>query len=187
MTHKIRYVVLNGPPGSGKSTMAKEICSDLNNSCIPGNYAVTDSLAAPIKHFFAAALGRSYDTFNKEIANVELNGYSIRQALIALAEDHCKAMYGEDCFARWLVHRSLHHPKWKPYYYIIDDGGFNVEIDAVPNKLVIRVDREGKTFKGDSREYYATPDIIWENKGPLPGLWRGAKELAEKIKAHGWA
>lgn len=186
--HKIRYVILNGPPSSGKSTLAKEICSALNNGLgEKSKFAITDSFSAPMKHFFSAALGRQYDTFLRDNPVPELNGFTMRECLIDLAEVYIKGRYGDDIFGRWLIHRALHHPKQLPHYIIVDDGFGGPEINPMSNYYIIKVVREGKTFEGDNRRYYEKPDITFENKGPLPGLWRGAKGLAEKIKQHGWA
>lgn len=180
---KIRYVILNGPAGSGKSIFAREICSALNNGV---DYAITDSFAAPMKHFFSTALGRRYDTFMRDNPVPELNGFTMRDCLIDLAENYIKKRYGDDIFGRWLAHRSLHHPKTLPNYVVIDDGLGGPELTAIDNHFIVKVSRAGKTFAGDSRKYYENHHAEWENVGPLPGLWKSAEAIAYKVKGHKW-
>jgi len=142
---------------------------------------ISDSFSAPLKHFFAAALAEKYASMNKEMPRAELSGRSVRQGLIGLAEDHCKEVYGSDIFAKWLVYRSLKHPHKQPKFVIIDDGGFPDEIRAVPNRLVIQVYREGKSFSGDSRGFVDPYDWTLSNNGSFAEVWVKVGELAKYI------
>jgi hypothetical protein len=180
MTNPIKYVVLNGPPSTGKSTIAVELCRDLNQALggkVIAPKVITDSFSAPLKHFFAAALAEPYGFADKEKARPELSGFSMRQSLIMLAEDHCKKVYGPDIFGKWLMHRVLKKPHMRPEFVIIDDGGFPKEIDALPNPFVVWVRRPGKTFDSDSRGWYDKPSYTLLNDGDMAALWSKLKAL----------
>ena len=184
-TH-IRYVILNGPPSAGKTSLAKELCSKLNEDDrierrqLPTAYV--DSFAAPLRHFFAVALGDRFRHMLKDEQRPELSGYTLRQCYIDLAETYIKGRFGEDIFAKWLVHRSLRYPHNKPLYVIIDDGGFRPEIEAVPNRFIVAIYRKDKTFKDDSRSYYMPPNELVHNDCPsLAGLWKIAEQLSVKV------
>jgi hypothetical protein len=156
----VRYVLLNGPPHCGKTTIARELCIAIKEK---GKFAIQDSLAAPLKHFIATALGIKYGETNKDRAMPELNGVSIRQFIIALAEEHLRDRYGRDLFARWLVYRSLRFPDRKPDFVIVDDLGFVEEVEAMPNHFIVRVVRPGTSFAMDSRSYIRRPNFLFDN------------------------
>lgn len=179
--HKVRYVILNGPPSSGKSTIARELTRELAVQD-QSNGVIQDSFASPLKHFFATALGDKFNTMNKEKARPELNGYSLRQAWIDLAEQYMKKRFGEDCFGRWLVCRSLRNPTKLPFYVIVDDGGFPGEINAVPNRFVVKVIRPGTDFLGDSRGYFDNPQYNFMNNGTMIDLFQEVKRLSKVLR-----
>jgi hypothetical protein len=180
----IRYVILSGPPKSGKSTIARELAGYLRNHLDKKEElgsVITDSFAAPLKHFVCAALSEKYELMDRARARPELNGHTVRELMIGLAEDYIKEIYGKDVFGRWLVHRSLRAPNKKPDFVVVDDGGFEEEIDAVPNRYVINVQRAGKTFDGDSRKYYQSPNDVLMNDGTLMELWFKLNVLAGRL------
>ena len=177
----IKYIILNGPPGSGKTSISIELVRALRQEIGYPDAVVSDSFSAPLKHFFAAALAEKYAQMNKDMPRAELSGRSVRQGLIGLAEDHCKAVYGDDVFGKWLVFRSLKHPHKQPYFVVIEDGGFPDGIGAVPNRFVIRVTRYGKDFKDDSRGYVDPWHHHLDNDGTFAETWVKVGALAKLI------
>lgn len=177
----IRYVILNGPPGAGKTSISVELVRALRSALGDPTVVVFDSFAAPIKHFIAAALSEKYQNMDKERPRPELSGYSVRQGLIKLAEEHCKPVYGDDIFGKWLVHRTLKYPNKRPEFVVIDDGGFPGEITAVPNRFVVRVTREGRDFSGDSRGFYSPHDWQIVNSGSFADMWIKVGDLARHL------
>lgn len=177
----IRYVILNGPPGSGKTSISVELVRALRHEIGNSDAVVSDSFAAPVKHFVASALAEKYSNMNKEMPRAELSGRTPREALIALAEEHCKPLYGDDVFGKWLVYRTLKHPHKRPEFVVVDDGGFPGEIKAVPNRFVVHVLRSGKSFDGDSRGYVDPYHYHLENNGSFAETWVKVGELAKLI------
>ena len=60
---------------------------------------------------------------------------------------------------------------YKDKLFIFSDGGFNNEIKSLMNDFgirrkdvtIVRVDRKGCSFAGDSREYIHNPDLMLTN------------------------
>jgi len=175
----VKYLILNGPPSSGKTTIAREIVRVLGGR---GKIAVQDSFAAPMKHFIATALGERYQQMNKEKARPELNGASVRDFLIDLSQNYMKVKYGDDIFGRWLMHRTLRDPVTNPDYVVVDDGGFAPEIEAVTNRTVIRVVRPGCSFARDSRGYVQIFNYPFINDGDMTSLWMQCEKIVSGLE-----
>lgn len=181
----IKYVVLNGPPRSGKSTIARLLTEELHGPDQPvldDRIVTQEYFAAPMKHFIATALGEKCSDMDKDRMRPELHGYSVRQFMIHLSEDVMKPRYGEDCFARWLVHRVQKHPDALPDYVLIDDLGFDVELDALGKTYLIHVRRDRCDFKNDSRSYVGLANYDFDNNQTLVELKARAHHVAQMIR-----
>lgn len=162
------YIVLNGPSEVGKST---EIASGLCNRLKLLEYKVVgESMANPMKHFIAVALGMKYSDLKKNSPMAVLQGYSPREFLIDLSESYLKKRYQDDFFGRLLEHRILRIDPL-PDFVVIDDVGFHEEVHTLGYTLrIIRVTRPGKTFQGDSRNFLSDPHYTLDNDGTLEDL-----------------
>lgn len=175
---KITYVILNGPPHSGKSIAARYLVSVLNITTT--GPACIESFAAPMKHFIAVALGARYRELSKDTPVDVLAGYSVREFLIDLSENYIKPRYGTAAYGRWLVNRCVRFNPL-PRFVVVDDGGFVDEADAVPNRLIVRLLRRDTSFINDSRNYLPDPHFVVENNGTFNDLWNDCAELAKQI------
>lgn len=151
-------LVLNGPPRSGKDTLANYIC---RNSKIPFKHL---KFATKLK----AMTHRLYDVPKEIVPTLEqlkdmptlfFLGLTPRQAYINVAECMIKA-HGNQFFGEHLVkvikqvsrENNIHH-------FVISDGGFEEELlpliksfgkDSIKIQKIIR---KGCSFKNDSRHY----------------------------------
>ena len=96
---------------------------------------------------------------------------SPREELIYQSENIIKVEHGEGGVAVRTALKIIEDAENKGYnyedrLYIFSDGGFNIEVQTLMDVLkierndltVIRIDAEGCTFEGDSREYILNPD-----------------------------
>ena len=179
----MHFVILNGPPYSGKSTIARELSQYLDRRHVPSSM---DSFAAPMKHFVAVALGQQYGVMAKDAPRAELAGYSVREFLIDLSEHYIKPRYGDGAYGRWLYHRAGRiNPS--PNFVICDDSGFEDEMNALgKNVILVRIERAGHTFKNDSRSYLDNPKYTFNNDGTLDTMMEKVQHLGNwLIREHG--
>lgn len=149
--NKLKVIVLNGPPGSGKDTIASML---------------------PLKHLevkeplFRQALALScidpdewWNRYNdrelKELPWDKLGGLSIREFMIKISEEYVKPIFGEDFYG---IEAGRSATK-SEIGAVFSDGGFQEEFDTIcdyigpENVLLVRLHRDGCTFEGDSRSY----------------------------------
>lgn len=174
MAHKIDYVLLNGPPECGKSTIGPQLVSTLSHHFSNVSF---DSFAAPMKQYISTALAYKYMEMKKDSPMAILQGYSVREFLIDLSENYMKPRYGEDIFGRLLHYRMLRLSPL-PAFVICDDCGFEVERDALPSPTVVQILRPGKDYRNDSRNYLTLPDYTLLNDGTLSELHAKVNHLA---------
>lgn len=187
--YNTKFILLNGPAGVGKTIdIAPLLCKLLTENLYDNDQTcvVRDSFAAPMKHFVASAMGMRYNDMKKNSPQAVWNGFSIREVLIGMSETHMKTKYGEDIFGRLLLHRVMNLEPL-PHAVVIDDNGFESEADALDphrkNIILVKIERPGYTYKGDSRDYLPDPDYVLKNDGDLEQLKRRVSDLADAIIA----
>jgi len=96
MTH---YILINGPPKSGRSTLAR-----LLQKRLIGSHQA--ELHAPLKHFFCAAMALKWSVLAIDKPRGILNGRSTIDSLRQL-RNHLCGLYGPDVLGKWLHFRVL--------------------------------------------------------------------------------
>lgn len=177
----LKVVVFNGPPRSGKGVIAKYLTEGINteDNSIPAFHiefkdelfkVCANFLGKSVKGFLSKYDERCEDvvnaapleslpewykdytgTINQRVVNTQ---YSKREFLIHVSENVIKPSFGNSAFGNALVNNLPEEG-----YVFISDSGFKDELQPVidrvgeDNVLVVRINREGCTFEGDSRNY----------------------------------
>lgn len=166
-------VVLNGPPGCGKDTIAN-IIVDKNNVLNLGKlffrkHQFKDALYEHTAKHFKVDLDKfihfASDRVLKDSASLAgLDGRTPREALIHVSEDIYKPREGNDYFGKVEAARvrELAGRLGGFVNVIYPDGGFESEVPPVESEfdalLIIRLHRTGFDFSGDSRSYLHLPN-----------------------------
>ena len=154
-----KLLLLNGPPSSGKDTVAKAIKNYGKAKGLDVSNVVIKKLAGPIKSAYPSLLGKTNSEELDLLKDEEYLGVprGIRKLQIALSEDVMKPLFGKDIFAQLLT-QSVRCLK-KEVLCIISDCGFTNEYRYLfyrtprNNFLTLRLHRGNTSFEGDSREY----------------------------------
>lgn len=149
-------IILNGPPGSGKDTLADHMVENYRsctahmrfktalNRIVCAIYGITDKMLESI----AAT--------EKEVPSEIFKGLSLREAQIFVSEEIIKPNYGKHFFGKALVSEVLSSPVNNIF---VSDGGFYEEIEPILerkediNLILVRLFRDGHDFSRDSRNY----------------------------------
>ena len=147
---------LNGPPRSGKDTAGKLLSQMLG--------CKTLKFAAPLKlmaHAMMAVLRgdtnvAGVDAYEdcKDEPHDDFLGKTPREVYIAVSEQLCKPLWGEDFFGRLMRDRISKLVDAGERAVVITDAGFKEEIEFIANCYgteVLQVFRPGSGFEGDSR------------------------------------
>ena len=163
----MKVLILNGPPGIGKDTLANMLCE------------VAPIIRGEFKHFLYVEAAQWIQDHVKGAENIttaivkarnenrdlkELPWFlelSVRRILQIVSEDVVKPAMGKDYFGRvaaeYWYGKHIHH--------VISDGGFSEEVNAVCDKFgaenvtVIRLKAPGFTFETDSRKYLMQDEV----------------------------
>lgn len=159
-----RYVLINGPKRSGKSSCAAAV----QNSRINASISVI-GFSYHLKRFVhgiylgRTGFGLDPDHFDavKEQPQELLGGMSWRKAYIHYSERVMKPLHGPRWFGEQVVRAATEEAS---DIVIVPDSGFRDEVDVLidsagaNNVLLIRLHREGYGFAGDSRGYVSLLD-----------------------------
>lgn len=168
MDSKIEVIILNGPPGSGKDTIAdyleKERYVDKHIRFKDALFDITGAIYRTGAEFVKSF---SYDQVEKMKPREEFNGLSQREALIFVSENVIKPSYGKDYFGKAVAKTIQLHAAFAriedpnnlngTLRYVTSDGGFKEEIEPLVGAgfkvILIRLHRDGCDFSKDSRKY----------------------------------
>lgn len=162
----MKLILINGAPRSGKDHAAGTIMENFDDRVVH-----LERFSRPLKEAFAAIMMAPIDDFynvegyeNDKEKSIPLLGVSYRQFQIDLSEKFFKPLYGLKSFAKLLLSRLEEVPNIYPVEdygdvtVVVPDCGFQIEVDTIIDDfplediLLIRLDRAGTSFDGDSRE-----------------------------------
>lgn len=171
-------IILNGPPGVGKDTIADALPVDFKVSFKQPMFDIARSILGPKKYH---AFEKFYDCREtKEQPLMILGGMSCREFMIWISECVIKPAFGKDYFGVRLA-ETVNGALAKTA--VCSDGGFSSEIPPLLSAgirvALVRLHRHGFTFDGDSRSYIDdnslrghalfTEHDIWLNYGDIDG------------------
>jgi hypothetical protein len=169
----MKFVLLNGPPRSGKSTLAHMLkdhigpdrCAVIGFSThlkrmVHGIYGLAHDLDP---EFFDAVKGEPQEAFL---------GLTPRQAYIWWSENGAKKCHDKRFFGQMFLRAAEASGK---EFIVVPDSGFREEaevvVDAVgpENVLLVQLTRANTSFDGDSRSYIDLRDLgvlLWHSLNP---------------------
>lgn len=154
-----KVVILNAPPNSGKDYFVEQLKERGIHEIGGLEWHHQEMKSAPVemvKLFYNLTdYGVEFlsSRENKEIPSSTLGLKSWREAVIHVSEDVVKPVLGKDVFG------MVAAKKLKYGINIFTDGGFEEEITPIvdevgeDNIIIIKIEREGSSFEGDSRNW----------------------------------
>lgn len=185
-------IILNGPPGSGKDTIADFIAAEF--------YA--DHLRFKTKLYAITALINNIelDTFMKYASDQDAKdsvklarGLTARQLLIETSENVIKPYYGKEYFGNDVGDSILKSDK---SLFVLSDGGFPEELISMigagqlnhSDVVIVKLYRNGCSFDNDSRSYFDesllhkdTKVITFVNNLELYPMYDAIKQLVRSL------
>lgn len=168
-------IFLNGPPGSGKDTIAEEIIKIIRDEKYrtATKFQFKDTLFELLMNFFR--IDMTLDEFMSvyytretkelpcELLRVGNKIFTPREALIFISEEVIKPSFGKEAFGLTSVKKLKN--EINPYGSIFSDCGFLEELIPVANEFknncyLVRLSRDGTSFNGDSRNYIEPSDAM---------------------------
>jgi hypothetical protein len=159
-----QLILLNGPPGSGKDTIADALVQIFSN-------AEVEKFAKPIKEHCKAIYGLTQEQWDEVDSSQDAKaaphpyffGQSCRQVQINFSELFLKPTHGKDIFGKLLFRRV---EASTADYFFISDSGFKEEAEKVieefgnENVTLVRIHRDGCDYSIDSRSYVYLPENV---------------------------
>lgn len=157
-------VVMNGPPRSGKDTLARLIRGA--TSVVPRAFK-TKLIEIALE--ISGVDRRTWDNWYehaKELPRAQLWGHSCRSFLIMVSEDMIKPNLGQAFFGAAAANDLLRNKAYlEQFGAIFTDSGFPDELKEVvaavgaDRVIVVQLHRCGTSFEGDSRQYLIRDDF----------------------------
>lgn len=154
----MKIVFLNGPPHCGKDSAADRL-----HLAMP--HIVRMKFADPLKDGACGFLGITREELEriKDEPHPALNGNTPRSFLINLSENLIKPSYGKAFFGNVANGKLAKLPNDSVVFF--SDSGFVEEAEPIIETFglhacyKVEIEREGKTFNGDSRSYWKHPGL----------------------------
>lgn len=154
-------IILNGPPGVGKDTLAMELEKLLgiaNISFKKPMWDIAEAVLGPER--FEMFCDLYHDRETKDTPQEALGGKSPRGFFIHISESFIKPLLGEEYFGDRLLELYCELAG----VGVVSDGGFPRELfpfcRALVDVQVVRLHREGYDFSNDSRNYIHESDFL---------------------------
>ena len=164
------YVILNGPPGSGKDAIANQIRVSGCSSFIRTHHAeIKEELFKQALAISGISRKEWFDRYDdrelKEKPWKRLGMLSQREFMIKLSENFTKPIFGKEFYGMLAADSHLSKIRMGDLV-IFSDGGFQEELEAMAKVVgseqifVVRLHREGCSFDKDSRDYLEWPNSV---------------------------
>ena len=177
-------IFLNGPPRSGKDTLAEKIVALLPNSVKHVKFANEVKVGTHLKWNVPLLEPNSYENV-KDIPLEIFGGMSPREAYIQYSEEEMKPKYGNDIFGKKLYEEI---DRSKETIFVVSDSGFEEEALPIMENFdctLVKIIRSGTSFEKDSRSYWVNkyyPDVInVTNNGREIDLGYSAVMILKKV------
>lgn len=189
----VKIIFLNGPPGSGKDTVANGIVSSLGrtrakNMKFAGMLKDTCHSMVGLGHVATDCFEKTKDLPNHMLPYdpVKKRNMTPRELYIWFSEEVLKPKFGKEHFGNVLVNQieNVKHDGFR--LIVISDSGFKEEAlpvikkFGIENCLLVHLCREGKNFDNDSRSYWehsGLTTVTANNSGSLKDI----NELSDSI------
>lgn len=163
----MKILLLNGPPGAGKDTIATIMkkAAASNVKC--------EKFAQPMKTALPLIYGIPVTDWQERLDLMpykdepapELFGKTPREVQIALSETLLKPLHDKFIFGKLLLNRIKNLPQPAPSLIVVSDSGFREEAEIIVNEFgaknvfLWRIHRQGCDFKKDSRDFITLKDL----------------------------
>lgn len=178
-------LILNGPPGSGKDTLAEYLENKGYNHIRFKDELYNEAArisGLPYDFMFELATHRVKKERPNPLFMVGGIPNSPREFLIHVSENIIKPLKGDDYFGVETAKKLTDNT-------VISDSGFVEELRPVADKakdfVIVKIKRPGCSFENDSREYvpehiiesYGGREVFIENITTIPAFIHKFKEL----------
>lgn len=194
----MNVIILNGPPGCGKDTLANQLTKAIDGS-ISSRFKNVLYRRMAEKHNLELdyVIAMCNDRDLKDITSELFDGLSPRQELINISENEIKVQFGQEGVAAKTLMDMLDIEDYGRKTFVFSDGGFAAEVKLLKrvlkrygllNFILVRIVKDGCTFEGDSRNFIDNPDIIITNnddESHLEESERGKSMLDQFLKKYG--